>query len=167
MPERLVRDYRIAQRMSRAGAIALYAIAALCLVVGIVFIVSVAQQNVSITTVIFQVGLALFTSALLIAAVTLLAEFLRHFGTDRSPFGKTQSRRLLGSAVLFSIRVLLDSFIFPVGFLPELGGSLSIPPTTTQINLDLKVVAVVVFLVCLAMVVRYGDALKEDSDAFV
>ena len=34
-------------------------------------------------------------------------------------------------------------------------------------GIDLKVVVMVVFLACLAMVVRYGNVLKEDSDSFL
>lgn len=62
-----------------------------------------------------------------------------------------------------SLRALFDAMM------PMTGAPASVDavPLVMHIDLDLKIIAVVIFLVCLAMVVRYGDALKEDSDSFV
>lgn len=51
----------------------------------------------------------------------------------------------------------------PTKELPIVGDAYLIISTTA--GPDLKVIVMIVFLICLAMVVRYGDALKEDSDS--
>ena len=38
---------------------------------------------------------------------------------------------------------------------------------TSQADVDLKVIAMVVFLISLSVVIRYGDALKQDSDSIL
>lgn len=99
-------------------------------------------------------------------SILLLAEFLRNFARGVTPFGTAQYCRLLIAAALLVAKTVLDSIVPPFGPVSVDG----IPSTITfdsGAGLDLKVVVMVVFLVCLAMVVRYGDALKEDSDAFV
>lgn len=54
-------------------------------------------------------------------------------------------------------------FMAPTKELPIVGDAYLIISTTA--GPDLKVIVMIVFLICLAMVVRYGDALKEDSDS--
>lgn len=159
MPERLSRDYQHAQRASRAGAGALYAVAAISLIVGLAFCASCAPTDESS----WPWTLSIIAVGVFAVAVALLAEFLRHFGQDSSPFGEKQFVRLTSAAILMSLRALFDAMM------PMTGAPASVDavPLVMHIDLDLKIIAVVIFLVCLAMVVRYGDALKEDSDSFV
>ena len=111
---------------------------------------------------------ALLATSQIAAAVTmaLLGKFLRHFATDASPFCPSQSVRLVVVAALIAGRALLNAALrctygtagpAPV---PALSGLLG-----TQETLGL--VAFGTFLACLSMVVRYGDALKKDSDSIV
>lgn len=160
MPERLDRDYRFARRASRVGAAALYGIAALSLLVGLVFCLLCSPPNGDGPGY-GLVGLA--ATGVFAVSVVLLAEFLRHFGQDPSPFGERQFLRLVSAALLMGLRTVLDAMA-PAARVAPPSGSV---PVVTHIDLDLKIISVVIFLVCLAMVVRYGDALKEDSDSFV
>lgn len=157
MPERLCRDYKSAQRASKVGAGALYAVAALSLIISLAFCASCPPTG--------EGGgawtLSVVAAGLFTAAVALLAEFLRHFGRDSSPFGKSQFARLIAAALLMGLRTVFDAFM-PVTEAPS---STDAIPLVTHIDLDLKIVTVIIFLVCLATVVRYGDALKEDSDS--
>ena len=38
---------------------------------------------------------------------------------------------------------------------------------TSQADIDLKVIAMIVFLISLSAVIRYGNALKQDSDSIL
>lgn len=99
-------------------------------------------------------------------AIALLGEFLRHFVSDSSPFGKRQSLRLLFAGLLFSLRMFIDCSTHEQPYeLPVTTSTSFELILTTTAGPDLKVIVMIVFLICLAMVVRYGDALKEDSDS--
>lgn len=160
MPERLDRDYRFARRASRVGAAALYGIAALSLMIGLGFFLLCAPPDSGCAGY-RLIGLAV--AGVFTISVVLLAEFLRHFGQDSSPFGERQFLRLVSAALLMGVRAVFDA-LAPVSRIASPSGTI---PVVTHIDLDLKIISVVIFLVCLAMVVRYGDALKEDSDSFV
>lgn len=159
MPERLVRNYRYARGASRLGAYALYGIAALSLLVGIGFcLLRTPLEGFEPFRLLSVIAAGIFS-----ASVVLLAEFLRHFWSDPSPFGERQFTRLVAAAALLGLRAVFDATV-PSS---HTFGSLGEIQAITHADLDLKIISVVIFLVCLAMVVRYGDALKEDSDSFV
>lgn len=161
MPERLTRDYRHAKMVTRVGALALHLITILsvciCLVIAALIFDDEGFGHTPHCLILSLIGMGVFA-----IATFCLAEFLRHFGLDQSPFGKEQSARLLVAAVLLAIKTVVDMALPTLSQDPSPSADL-----VFRADIDLKVVAVVVFLVCLAMVVRYGDALKEDSDAFV
>lgn len=111
---------------------------------------------------------ALLATSQIAAAVTmaLLGKFLRHFATEASPFCPSQSVRLVVVAALIAGRALLNTALRcaygttgPVA-VPALSGLL-------EVQAALGLVAFGTFLACLSMVVRYGDALKKDSDSIV
>ena len=167
MPERIVKEFRLARVVSRIGATALFVIFGLEVIICSAFsIVAPATVGVDENQ---MVGWAVSVTGSLSTCVAtfLLALFLSKFSHGNSPFGGTQNRRLVLAGAALVIRAILDSFTAMFASTTyEFANSPAITfmPTAT---LDLKVVVMVVFLVCLAMVVRYGDALKEDSDAFV
>lgn len=158
MTERLDHDYLLARRASRLGAAALYGIAGLSLVIGLEFCRRFLPAGGAGGNPLVRLACA---GAFAIPVVPL-AEFLRHFERDRSPFGDRQFSRLVTAALLMGVRAVLGAMA-PVSrnAASELAGVL------TQADLYLKIISVVIFLVCLAMVVRYGDALKEDSDSIL
>ena len=166
MNDHLVGERRLARRCSLPGALILYSIAALALLAEAVHcaMLPAAELPGLWGDPLFE-ALLVLSQMTAIAAILLLGEFLRHFGADASPFGAGQSARLLAAAGLLVGRVLLEATI-KLSF--DLG-SLAAPPIPCilETELDLKLVAIVIFLGCLAMVVRYGNALKEDSDSFV
>lgn len=164
MSERIDRDYRYARRASLLGSIALYAIALLSLAIG-AHLACADFPPAAADPGARRVLLGLSTLAFAGADV-LLAEFLRHFGSGSEPFGRAQSARLILAALLLASRTVLDA-LAPSSALAAALGAAAAVPLAAHAAFGLKVVSVVVFLVCIAMVVRYGDALKEDSDAFV
>lgn len=167
MPEELAKEYRRARTMSRLGAASMYLFAtALCLILGIHILGFVQNGSLLSNITISEQVIAITSLAFIIVSVILLAEFLRHFGSDSSPFGKRQSLRLLIAAACFAIRSAMDSLIPSVSSTAPVGEAASLAYSSYP-TIDLKVVVMVVFLACLAMVVRYGNALKEDSDSFL
>lgn len=111
---------------------------------------------------------ALLATSQIAAAVAtaLLGRFLRHFVIDAEPFCPSQSARLIVAAALLMGRLLLDAALrcaFDAARLepvPQLSALL-------VVQAALRVIALGTFLACLSMVVRYGDALKKDSDSIV
>lgn len=165
MPEKLVREYQRVQIIAHIGSILLYCLFAV--MVAIIFIHCLAHMQSWAT--IKGLDLSWLSSTLslgTVAATTfLLAKFLRHFATDSSPFSSKQFHRLLLTAALLGIRAVLDLFTQTLSI--AVGSTGLSPVLDAQTNVDLKVIVMIVFLACLAMVIRYGDALKEDSDAFI
>lgn len=163
MPERIRREYRIASRFSAVGATLIYALGIYCLFTIVVFLAAFIFNPSGENNIRALWPIAFASHISITGSVFLLAEFLRHFRDTSSPFNKQQSARLTIAALLLVIRLLIDCIVPTFDSLSVATGITLVP----QSGLDLKVVVMVVFLVCLAMVVRYGDALKEDSDAFV
>ena len=162
MPEKLIANYQKARMASLVGAVALYVLGTSCIATLLIYLIAVFQIG-GTAEHLFRALIPICSLLSISISVIMLAEFFRHFFTDYSPFNRRQSVRLICAAVALSIKTFLD------GLLPSfeetaLSAGITLVP---QSGLDLKVVVMVVFLVCLAMVVRYGDALKEDSDAFV
>lgn len=166
MPEKIEVSYRRAKSSSRVGSLCMYLLATLSGVNFLLFAYTSTSANTSITQPpIEDLLIALAATLLTTAAIFLLGEFFRHFGKDCSPFGKRQSLRLLAAAVLFTARTILDVLSPEPGIVHSLSSSNPTLYVTSQPGPDLKVVVMVVFLICLAMVIRYGNALKEDSDS--
>ena len=164
MPESVEKEYRLAQKASKLGAGCMYCFAALSIVplallCTTVFLYGSHSSDEAIPLLSSSIG-HLATSA----SIALLGNFLRCFGHSPSPFGKQQSHRLIASSVLLGLRTFLDaSFIVPPAELHLTDNAHFLVSATA--GPDLKVIVMIVFLICLAMVVRYGDALKEDSDS--
>ncbi|MCR8908077.1 MULTISPECIES: hypothetical protein [Atopobiaceae] len=162
MDSSLNRECRVARRWSRFGAVALHGAAGLGTIAEIAFCLLLVRKGLPDVRdiLLFEVPLVL-SQCMTLGTIFLLAEFLRHFCRDDSPFGGAQSTRLVMTSVLLLGHLLLELVVAgtaPAGALESLA---------LDVDLDLKGAVLMVFLVCLAMVVRYGNALKEDSDAFV
>ncbi len=158
MLERLDRDYQRARRVARAGSAAFYGLVALCLVGALGYFLHALPQDLSGGRSL----VALICAAVVVAPAVPAAEFLRRFGReDRAPFGSGQSARLVAAALLMLPRALLEAAV-PL----EKAVSTELAFSLTRRGLYLRIISVTIFLVCLAMIVRYGDALKEDSDSF-
>lgn len=163
MIEELSKPYKHAQIASKVGAYLLYFLSLVCLSVPLVYLYAFTQTS-SMDQ--FDSSWQLLTVIGLFATVVfifLLAEFLRHFGRDTSPFGRKQSARLLAAGLLLVLRTVVDALTSTSAFTVQIADGLSLTSTS---GVDLKVIAIIVFLICLAMVVRYGNALKVDSDSF-
>lgn len=167
MDNDLLDAHRIASRGATVGGTVLHAVTALAiaceLLHGLMLLASKLPGTWGDPT--FNALLAA-SQVVAIIAMALLGGFLRHFATDAAPFRAAQSSRLVAVAALIAGRVLLNAVLrcaygtagpAPV---PALSGLLG-----AQAALGL--VALGTFLACLSMVVRYGDALKKDSDSIV
>lgn len=162
MPEKLIANYKKAKRASLVGAVVLYLLGASCVATLLIYLIATCQMEGTSTHLVYGL-IPVCSLASISVSVILLAEFFRHFSSDPSPFSRHQSVRLICAAVTLALKTFLDGLL-PSFEATMLSAGITLVP---QSGLDLKVVVMVVFLVCLAMVVRYGDALKEDSDAFV
>lgn len=167
MNKDLLDAHQTASRGAAVGSVILYAIVTLAVICELLHGLMLLGSKLPGTwgDPVFN---ALLATSQIAAAVTmaLLGKFLRHFATDASPFCPSQSVRLVVVAALIAGRALLNTALrctygtagpAPV---PALSGLLG-----TQETLGL--VAFGTFLACLSMVVRYGDALKKDSDSIV
>ena len=163
MPERIKREYRLARIFSTVGAVFLYLLFIYCLIALVLLAAVLALHHPTTPTRSLFPALALMSHVSTAGAVLFMAEFLRRFRKAGSPFSSRQSLRLSGAAALLVVRTLIDQLVPTFDPIATSAGAVIVP----QSGLDLKVIVMIVFLICLAMVVRYGDALKEDSDAFV
>lgn len=163
MPEEIEQAYRKARRASYFGSLCMYVLATISLLSYLFFLFAITSiETFDLIPSGNQIA-SLITTLLTTTAIVLLGEFLRHFWRDCSPFGQTQSIRLFASGLLLGTRMVIDLlFPEPLYELSVVNDAIAI---TTQPGPDLKVVVMVVFLICLAMVIRYGNALKEDSDS--
>lgn len=165
MPEAVEKEYRLARRTSTAGAACMFLLSALSVIplvhLVFTFLTSSTFQHIGAQTILAtMIGLLSTTTS-----VFLFGRFFWHFGHRPSPFGRRQSYRLLFASILLGFRTYID-VACPIPPMESTGidGSNFILASTTA-GPDLKVIVMIVFLICLAMVVRYGDALKEDSDS--
>ena len=157
-------ELRRAQRACRIACVCMYIIVAFFLLIAFIFIYTMTQtDSLDFLTNGQRLGLLIDIGAGTIWVI-LMAEFLRHFAKG-NPFGKAQSLRLFLAGTALAIRTLFDGMIPGTLFdasVPELGTTVS-----SQADIDLKVVAMIVFLIALSLIVRYGDALKQDSDSIL
>ena len=161
MPEEVKRTYLTARRSSRLAAAAMGVLGVIQLIIFALYLATFVQGGASMGQE-FAISLHLGSILSTLASTYLLGSFLWHFGGRESPFGARQSLRLAGAAILYLVRMAVDAAA-PVFSPVEMGnGALTL---TQQSGIDLQLVTIVVFLACLAIVMRYGDALKEDSDS--
>ena len=161
MPEEVKSTYLIARRSSRLAAATMGVLGVIQLIIFALYLVTITQEIASMRQLVIG-SLRLGSILSTLASTYLLGSFLWHFGGRESPFGARQSLRLAGAAVLYLVRMAVDAAA-PVLSPVEMGdGALTL---TQQSGIDLQLVTIVVFLACLAIVMRYGDALKEDSDS--
>lgn len=157
MPEEVIRRLHRAQSASRIGAACMYFMAA---ALGTITVMScyafVRQGDVPVTPL----------ARLMLSTVTTvcLAEFLRNFRQGASPFGRGQAARVALAGLLLLSNTLLDLFGPAASYqLDVVGGTLPIV-ATSQPGTNPMMLSLAGFFLCLALVVRYGDALKEDLD---
>ena len=157
-------EQRLAQRRSFVGAVTLYVLAALSALSTALFCLSLAQGNPPVAAAgLVEATLLVLSQVASVVAIALLARFLHHFSRDADPFGHGQSARLVAAAVLLLAHTLADA---AASALPAAALALA-GPLASSLEVGLSPLVITVFLICLAMVVRYGNALKEDSDGFV
>lgn len=162
--DKLQKELVRAQRACSVACICMYVLVALfsLIALGYFFVITQTDSLDFLTRGQTFALLVDVTSGLL--WVILMAEFLRHFAKG-NPFGRTQSLRLLLAGLALAVRTFFDALFPGAQFdtsVPELGTAV-----TSQADIDLKVVAMIVFLIALSLIVRYGDALKQDSDSIL
>lgn len=153
MPEEVRDRYLAARRSARMATVAMSIIGALQLAILVAYLLAIPEQGIE--PVDWLQPLSVLST---FGSTVLLASFFWCFGRDRSPFGRRQSFRLAGAGALFLMRMTLDALIPPA----VANGT---PGLTEHPEVNLQIVTIIVFLGCLAMVMRYGEALKEDSDS--
>lgn len=165
MPDKIIAEYKKARSISKLGSRIMYVLATTCTLIAVISYGAIFESGAAGISN-WQI-VSLLGSLTTIVSISQVASFLSHFSKGINPFSKTQSNRLILAGAAILLRLAFDSISQVPSFSIEVGGANSFVQVTSQPGPDLKVVVMVVFLVCLAMVVRYGDALKEDSDAFV
>lgn len=153
-----------AQRTCFIACLCMYLVVGLNVLIGVVYLYASVQTN-SLDFLTASQSLRSFADILLgILFSSMLAEFLRHFSKG-NPFGSGQSARLFVSGAALALRTILDA-LNPIGPYETSVAGLG-ATVTSQADVDLKVIAMVVFLISLSVVIRYGDALKQDSDSIL
>lgn len=164
MPENVVESYRHARRIARVGAVCLYAMTGLLTLIMVVVVIATLRGGPS--QWLSVLGLVARNTAAIVATV-LLAEFLRNFRNEGSPFGRRQSLRLSAAGALLFAHTISDSLFGTAAYdVALVDGPVPISVGSWS-GLDPMVVSLAVFLFCLGMVVRYSKALKDDSDSIV
>lgn len=162
--ERLNKLYRQAKRISTIGTICLYVISGLVLLIAVGLFYAFLQTNdFSNENLVWKV-LTCAESFAELLSIALMGTFLRHHGHERSPFGPRQSRRLFISGCLYVLKRVFSYLtagpVHAVEIAPSITATTGLTP-----HISLLDIALIVFLLCLGMMVRYGDALKKDSDS--
>lgn len=153
-----------AQRTCFIACLCMYLVVALNVLIGVVYLYALTQTR-SLDFLSDSQSLRSMADILFgIVFSAMLAEFLRHFSRD-NPFEKSQSARLFVSGVALALRTILGA-LNPVSPYETNVAGLG-ATVTSQADVDLKVVAMIVFLISLSVIVRYGDALKQDSDSIL
>lgn len=101
-----------------------------------------------------------------VLASLLFASFFLHIHRSEKPFGSSQSLKLGIAGVLLSIKYALDCIrpgIPPIP-VPHINGILYIEQQGTA---DPTVLVLIAFTIALAIVLRYANALQEDSDSIL
>lgn len=163
MTEEIDRSYRRASRAAAVGT------ACMCLLFLLMLLNALVLLYVAVGTDTLRVlpdgqVLVMLASNLVPALQVLpLAGFLRHFA-DGSPFEPAQSARLAAAGALLLLQQVLSGMYAPLD--PTLVSAEPVPLLVTDApGVEVDDITMVVFLLCLALVVRYGGALKEDSDS--
>lgn len=157
MPEDVKSSYLVARRSAKIATLAMSLIGALQFLIFAVYLFSLLRIEGGPDN---TLRLAAMLST--VVSTALLASFFWHFGRDKSPFGHRQSIRLAFAAILFMARIAFDALVPALVPLMTVGNT---PGLTEHPEVNLQIVTIIVFLGCLAMVMRYGEALKEDSDS--
>ena len=167
MQSNLLSEHKLARRGTSVGATILYAVAAVALLAEALHCLVIVSAELPGTwgDPFFEVLLVLSQLAA-IGAVGLLGGFLRHFCAHRAPFGGTQSARLIVASTLLVGCTALD-VVLACAFHPVEPAPVPLLSFAIGTQFVLRLLALAVFFGCLAMVVRYGNALKEDSDSIV
>lgn len=164
MPENVAYSYRHARRASLVGAACMYVMACLLAVITLGTCHALVWTPVPQGPHIVEV---LLRDLPAVVATVLLAEFLRRFAQEGSPLGRAQSIRLTFAAALLLVYLIVDSLLESAAYAVELVGGPVAVGAVSQNGFDPVKLSLVVFLACLAVVIRYGNALKEDSDSIV
>ena len=157
MPEEVTRRLRHAQSASRIGAVCMYAMAAALCIISVASCCAFAGQGVIPPAPLARPALSTVTTV-------CLAEFLRNFRQEASPFGRGQATRVALAGLLLLSYALLDLFGPATSYRLDFMGEAMPVAITSQPGINPMMLSLSGFFLCLALVVRYGDALKEDLD---
>lgn len=167
MPAALEKTYRTARIASTLGSLLMYLLLLLAVCNFIVHLYAVTQTD-ALSALTWESRTLLLASAFVpVPLEWLLAEFLRKFGRGHDPFGTAQSLRLVAAGILVLLYSVLNSALPSLDNIQVVGGSVPVSIDNGASSLGLLDITMAVFLVCLAMVIRYGSALKEDSDSII
>lgn len=164
MPEELEKSYRRARNVSLAGAGVMYLLMLLAILNFLVQLYAIAQGNALDSLPLEQTSALLACAFVPIPLELLLAEFLRNFGNGRSPFGGVQSARLAGAGLLALLYSVLEAFVPAIAGTSVVTGAVPVVISSGP-GIRFGDLTMVVFLLCLAIVIKYGNALKDDSDS--
>ena len=157
MPEEVMRRLLRAQSASRIGAICMYVIAATLGAIALTSLFTFMGQG--------EVPFAPIARLTLSTVTTIcLAEFLRNVRQGASPLGSGQATRVAVAGLLLLSYALLDLFGPATSYHLDVSGGTMPVAITSQPGFNPMMLSLAGFLLCLALVVRYGGALKEDLD---
>lgn len=166
MPKEVDRSYKAARTISTAGSAAMYVLFVLASINFAAHLYALLHtEALRALPTVAVVGL-ISSTFIPVPLEWLLAEFLRKFGCGKNPFEAAQTLRLIVAAILVILYSALGGLVPPLDNVSVMGGSLPISIDNGP-GLGLLDVSFAVFLVCLAMVIRYSGTLKEDSDSFI
>lgn len=156
---------KIAVRICRVSAVVMCAIALYMLTIVLEVSIGTYQDwfmKHARAAMAYKTGMSFVRFAIFV----LLAAFFFHFGRAKAPFGIGQTVRLMLAGLLSIFYGVFGEFGARwVNSLPQ--PMYAIETISTDFDYPgswLLFVSFGLFLVCLAMVFRYGDALLEDSD---
>lgn len=166
MDKALKAAYSASRRASRIGSIVMVIpIALMCITISVCVIAFIRIGVTSSTTLSFWMCKLLSMSAVF-ACYMLMQRFLWCFSKGTSPFDCAQIRRLVACGCSFILEWVLQ-------FRPPLTENMVVleEPLIVELAKDsepsLLPLFVGIFILCVAAILRYASALKEDSDSIL
>lgn len=161
----LTRERRLVNKATFVGSLLIAPVVAFAIVVLLLYAYAFLTVGQASGHPISWWALVLLDSTVDVLSHLNMQLFLWHFSRDAEPFDSHQSFRLLFVGILFVMKTILSGLIKPYDPIEVFAGP---PPIgLTYSGVRIGPFSMAVFVICVALVLRYGNALKQDSDSFL
>lgn len=162
------KERQLVTRVARVASVVMFLIFLIALVLLLFYVFVLTRVGLSDTYPLSWWVVQIGYGAMTCLSQLYLWLFLRHFARDDEPFSSRQTTRLLSAGVCLTAKAFLSGFNKPFEELiiyecpPPIG-----PVGIVYDGYNPGTLGIAIFVFCVALLVRYGNALKEDSDSIL